>query len=457
MTTDTNQRQIFSVSELNRSVRQLLEMNLPLLWVEGEISNFARPGSGHWYLTLKDEQSQVRCAMFRNTNQRVNFKPANGTQVLVRCRAGLYEGRGEYQLIIEHMEEAGFGALQRRFDQLKAQLDSEGLFDQHHKKSMPASVTQVGVITSATGAAIKDILSVLQRRFPAIKVSIFPTTVQGDLAAGQIVEAIEMANQHGHCDALIVGRGGGSLEDLWPFNEEKVARAIFNSHTPVISAVGHEVDFTIADLVADLRAPTPSAAAELISPDGNEILSQFFALETLLIEAEARKINELSQQVAHLQKRLQHPGRKLQEQAQHLDHLDIRLGRAMKNKLQEQRYRNQSLRDNLLRHNPGQAIQRQKLVLINTIKALSKTVGQQVNDKRTKTAQAMHLLDTVSPLKTLARGYSVIRNNEGAVIKTIDDVRRGDTLKGQVTDGEISFAVTKTAKKDPSRQRNGSN
>ncbi|MDE0748124.1 MAG: exodeoxyribonuclease VII large subunit [Porticoccaceae bacterium] len=446
MTIDNNQRQIFSVSELNRSVRQLLEMNLPLLWVEGEISNFARPGSGHWYLTLKDEQAQVRCAMFRNTNQRVRFTPANGTQVLVRCRAGLYEGRGEYQLIIEHMEEAGFGALQRRFDQLKTQLDSEGLFDKRHKKPMPSSVTQVGVITSATGAVIKDILSVLQRRFPAIKVNIFPTTVQGDLAAGQIVEAIEMANQHGHCDALIVGRGGGSLEDLWPFNEEKVARAIFNSHIPVISAVGHEVDFTIADLVADLRAPTPSAAAELISPDGNEILNQFFALEALLIEAEARKINELRQQVAHLQKRLQHPGRKLQEQAQHLDHLDIRLGRAMKNKLQEQRYRSQSLRDNLLRHNPGQAIQRQKLVLINTIKALSKTVGQQVNEKRIKTAQAMHLLDTVSPLKTLARGYSVIRNNEGAVIKTIDDVRHGDKLKGQVTDGEISFAVTKTAK-----------
>jgi len=446
MTIDNNQRQIFSVSELNRSVRQLLEMNLPLLWVEGEISNFARPGSGHWYLTLKDEQAQVRCAMFRNTNQRVRFTPANGTQVLVRCRAGLYEGRGEYQLIIEHMEEAGFGALQRRFDQLKTQLDSEGLFDKRHNKPMPSSVTQVGVITSATGAVIKDILSVLQRRFPAIKVNIFPTTVQGDLAAGQIVEAIEMANQHGHCDALIVGRGGGSLEDLWPFNEEKVARAIFNSHIPVISAVGHEVDFTIADLVADLRAPTPSAAAELISPDGNEILNQFFALEALLIEAEARKINELRQQVAHLQKRLQHPGRKLQEQAQHLDHLDIRLGRAMKNKLQEQRYRSQSLRDNLLRHNPGQAIQRQKLVLINTIKALSKTVGQQVNEKRIKTAQAMHLLDTVSPLKTLARGYSVIRNNEGAVIKTIDDVRHGDKLKGQVTDGEISFAVTKTAK-----------
>ena len=355
------------------------------------------------------------------------------------------------------MEEAGFGALQRRFDQLKVQLDSEGLFDQRHKKTMPASVTQVGIVTSATGAAIKDILSVLQRRFPAIKVSIFPTSVQGEQAAGQIIEAIANANRHGHCDALIVGRGGGSLEDLWPFNEEKVARAIFNSYIPIISAVGHEIDFTIADLVADLRAPTPSAAAEVISPDGNEILNQFLALEALLVEAEVRKINGFGQQIAHLQKRLQHPGRKLQEQSQHLDHLDIRLGRAMKNKLQEQRYRSESLRDNLLRQHPGQAIKRQKLVLINTIKQLAKTVGQQVHDKRTKTEQTMHLLDTVSPLKTLGRGYSVIRDSQGAVIKTINDVKRGDNLKGQVTDGEISFAVTKTAKKDPSQQRKGSN
>ncbi len=356
MNSNPSERQIFSVSQLNRSVRHLIETQLPLLWVEGEISNFARPASGHWYLTLKDDQAQVRCAMFRNTNQRVGFKPANGTQVLIRCRAGLYEGRGEYQLVIEHMEEAGFGALQRQFEQLKQQLTAEGLFDNQHKKPMPESVRHIGVITSATGAAVKDILSVLNRRFPAIKISIFPTAVQGAPAAAQIVDAISNANRHGQCDALIVGRGGGSLEDLWPFNEEIVARAIFASEIPIVSAVGHEVDFTIADFVADLRAPTPSAAAELLSPDGEDMLNQFEGFEILLGEAMVRKIRQLEQRTDYLQKRLQHPGRKLQEQAQHLDHLDIRLRRAIAGNMQQQASRMNSLQDKLVRQSPRQAL-----------------------------------------------------------------------------------------------------
>ena len=325
MQSNNSERQIFSVSELNRTVRQLLETHLPLLWVEGEISNFARPASGHWYLTLKDGQAQVRCAMFRNSNMRVNFKPANGTQVLVRCRVGLYEGRGDYQLIIEHMEEAGFGALQRQFEILKQKLVSEGLFASEHKQEMPSSVRHVGVVTSPTGAAVKDILAVLKRRFPAIKVSIFATAVQGEQAAGQIISAIESANHQAQCDVLIVGRGGGSLEDLWPFNEESVARAMFASKIPVISAVGHEVDFTIADFVADLRAPTPSAAAELISPDGDDILRQFIGFEILLADAIARKTTALAQRVDSLKKRLRHPGHKLQEQAQHLDQFYLTL------------------------------------------------------------------------------------------------------------------------------------
>lgn len=352
MSTDTNNRQIFTVSELNRTVRQLLENSLPMLWVEGEISNFARPGSGHWYLTLKDEKAQVRCAMFKNSNMRVNFKPANGTSVLVRCRAGVYEGRGEYQLVVEHMEEAGFGALQRQFDQLKASLASEGLFDSAHKMSMPQAVNHVGIITSPTGAAVKDVLSVLKRRFPAIKVSIFPTAVQGNQAAGQIVEAIAMANQHNQCDALIIGRGGGSLEDLWPFNEEAVARAIFSSQIPTISAVGHEIDFTIADFVADLRAPTPSAAAELISPDGSEMHAQFKGLEASLINTVHRRLQKYDQNVVNLHKRLRHPGRKLQEQAQHLDHLDIRLKRAVRSRIEQHQHQIILKRDRLLRQHP---------------------------------------------------------------------------------------------------------
>lgn len=443
----TSDRQIFSVSELNRTVRHLLETQLPMLWVEGEISNFARPASGHWYLTLKDSQAQLRCAMFRNSNMRVNFAPANGTQVLVRGRVGLYEGRGEYQLIIEHMEEAGFGALQRQFEELKQKLASEGLFDASSKQPMPESVGHIGVVTSATGAAVKDILSVLQRRFPSIKVTIFPTAVQGEQAASQIVEAIENANRQGECDALIVGRGGGSLEDLWPFNEEPVARAIFASEIPVISAVGHEVDFTIADFVADLRTPTPSAAAELISPDGEEMLNQFEGFEILLSEAMARKTQLLRQQVANLQKRLQHPGRKLQEQAQHLDHLDIRLRRAISSKLQQQRYQLDSLREKLALVHPADAINNQQQLVAGYIKQMSRAMAQGLENKKNRTAQAMHLLDTVSPLKTLGRGYSIIRDDAGAVIKTVASVNSGDQLKGQVADGEIHFSVTGTTDK----------
>ncbi len=440
----TSDRQIFSVSELNRTVRHLLESNLPMLWVEGEISNFARPASGHWYLTLKDRQAQVRCAMFRNSNMRVNFTPANGTQVLVRARVGLYEGRGEYQLVIEHMEEAGFGALQRQFEELKQKLASEGLFDAAHKQPMPDSVNHIAVITSPTGAAVKDILSVLKRRFPAIGVSIFPTAVQGEQAAGQIVAAIQAAQMKEGCDAIIVGRGGGSLEDLWPFNEESVARAIFASEIPIISAVGHEIDFTIADFVADLRAPTPSAAAELISPDGEDMLNQFEGFELLLAEAMARKTHLLGQQVSNLHKRLQHPGRKLQEQAQHLDHLDIRLRRAINNRLQRQRLQMDSLQDKLSRVHPADAISDRQQLVAEYLKRMTRGIVQQLETKKSQTAQALHLLDTVSPLKTLGRGYSIMRDDKGAVVKSVAGVNAGDHLKSQVADGEIYFTVDRT-------------
>ena len=444
MQNNPTDRQIYSVSQLNRSVRQLLETQLPLLWVEGEISNFARPASGHWYLSLKDDQAQVRCAMFRNANQRVNFQPANGTQILVRCRAGLYEGRGEYQLIIEHMEEAGTGALQRKFEQLKQQLANEGLFDNQHKQPMPTAVSHIGVITSATGAAIKDILSVLDRRFPAIKVSIFPTAVQGEQAAGQIVDALAMANQQSQCDALIVGRGGGSLEDLWPFNEESVARAIFNSKIPIVSAVGHEVDFTIADFVADLRAPTPSAAAELLSPDGQDLLDQFMGFEILLSEALIRKIRQLEQRADFLQKRLQHPGRKLQQQGQHMTQLRIRLQRAIAAQLQQQRAQMDQLQNKLLGQSPEQTIIHGQQRITQSVKQLMRSMQQQLANKQTKTDQAMHLLDTVSPLSTLGRGYAIIRDQHNAVIKTVKEVNAGDQLTSQLADGEIVVSVNTT-------------
>ena len=265
---------IFTVSRLNQTVRLLLEHEMGQVWISGEISNFTQPASGHWYFTLKDDTAQVRCAMFRNSNRRVTFHPQHGQQVLVRANITLYEPRGDYQIIVESMQPAGEGLLQQKYEQLKAKLQAEGLFDLQYKKSLPSPAHCVGVITSKTGAALHDILHVLKRRDPSLPVIIYPTAVQGDDAPGQIVRAIELANKRNECDVLIVGRGGGSLEDLWSFNDERVARAIFASRIPIVSAVGHETDVTIADFVADLRAPTPSAAAEVVSRNQQELLRQ---------------------------------------------------------------------------------------------------------------------------------------------------------------------------------------
>jgi exodeoxyribonuclease VII large subunit len=442
MIEQNTERQIFSISELNRRVRQLLEINIPMLWVEGEISNFACPASGHWYLSLKDKSAQVRCAMFRNANQRVKFKPRNGMQVLVRCKPGLYEDRGDYQLIIEHMEEAGFGALQRQFEQLKAKLSAEGLFDADNKRPIPTSISHIGVITSTTGAAVKDILSVLKRRFPAIKVSLFPTAVQGEEAPAQIVSALADANSHHGLDALIISRGGGSLEDLWAFNSEQVARAIAKSVLPIISAVGHEIDFTIADFVADLRAPTPSAAAEIISPDSQQIQTQLNRLQQSLTESLQRNLFGFKQQLNHLQKRLQHPGSRLQQQAQHLDHLDIRLRRAISTKLDGYRAKGNQLSDQLYRQNPQHQLEEKQLKLSVVVKQLVRAISQKQERLELKLAQSMHLLDTVSPLKTLGRGYAVIRDQQGEVISSVNAVATGDCLKGQLADGELLLEVS---------------
>lgn len=442
MIDQNTERQIFSISELNRRVRQLLELNLPMLWVEGEISNFACPSSGHWYLSLKDRSAQVRCAMFRNANQRVKFRPENGMQVLVRCKPGIYEDRGEYQLIVEHMEEAGFGALQRQFEQLKAKLSAEGLFDTNNKQPIPSSIGHIGVVTSPTGAAVKDILSVLKRRFPATKVSIFPTAVQGEEAPAQIVSALTDANSCKHLDVLIVGRGGGSLEDLWSFNSETVAQAIAASRLPIISAVGHEVDFTIADFVADLRAPTPSAAAELVSPDGQQMYAQFTHFQTSLTESLLRTFLNLKQQLNHLHKRLQHPGSKLQQQAQHLDHLEIRLRRAIRAKLDNYRVKSNQLSNQLGRQNPKYQLEEKQHRLSYLVKELGKAISQKQERLQLKLAQSMHLLDTVSPLKTLGRGYAVIRNSDGEVVNSVAKVSHDDCLTGQLADGELLLKLT---------------
>src|SRR5476651_2522845 len=288
---------IFTVSRLNQTVRQLLENEMGQVWLSGEISNFSQPSSGHWYFTLKDDRAQVKCAMFRNTNRRTTFRPQNGQQVLVRATITLYEPRGDYQLIAESMQEAGDGLLQQKFDLLKQQLAAEGLFDAQFKQALPSPAKSVGVITSASGAALHDVLNVLKRRDPSLPVIIYPTSVQGVDAPMQIVRAIELANAREEVDVLIVGRGGGSLEDLWSFNDERVARAIFASRIPIVSAVGHETDVTIADFVADLRAPTPSAAAELVVSAKDEFVGRIDRLHDRLRAAARARVQGLSRRV----------------------------------------------------------------------------------------------------------------------------------------------------------------
>ncbi len=443
----SEQRVVYSVSDLNRQVRMLLETQLPLLWIEGEISNFACPRSGHWYLTLKDSNAQVRCAMFKGRNMRVRFNPQDGQQVLVRARAGLYEGRGEFQLIIEHMEEAGLGALQRQFDQLKAKLQAEGLFDEEHKREIPELPKHIGVITSPTGAAIHDILTVLKRRFPGIPVSIFPSAVQGAEATGQIIRAIELANEvtteHGDCDVLIVGRGGGSLEDLWCFNEEAVARAIFNSDIPVVSAVGHEVDFTIADFVADIRAPTPSAAAELLSPDQWDLRSQFQGFAILLEQALERRLQGLAQKLDYLSSRLRHPREQLQMHRDKLGHLQHRLQQTIQQRLQTHQQQLTLVALKQQQYHPAQ-----KLVLyhdkLNQLSdGLTRNIKRSLQQKQQQFEQQGALLNSVSPLQTLQRGYSITRSEKGEVLTQSAAVKPGERIESELKDGKVVSVVEK--------------
>src|SRR5690606_17065317 len=356
-------RDVISVTSLNRLARSLLEGHFPNVLVEGEISNLSMPSSGHWYFTLKDEGSQIRCAMFRNRNMMTRFRPRDGMQILLRGKLSIYEGRGDYQLIGESMEEAGDGALRRRFEMLKEKLAAEGLFATERKRPMPEHVRHVGVITSATGAVIRDIISVLRRRFPAIVITLFPVPVQGAEAPAAIVRAINTANRRRDLglDVLIIGRGGGSLEDLQAFNEESVARAASASELPTISAVGHETDVTIMDFVADLRAPTPSAAAELISPDQAEMMQVLAGYELIFAKLVKDRLHHHARQLAWLVRQLKHPGRRLQEHAQSLDILEGRLQRATRHRINHAAHRLEALQQRLLAQSPRHVIRHHAL------------------------------------------------------------------------------------------------
>lgn len=390
---------VLSVSSLNRLARGLLEDCFPAVSVEGEISNLSVPGSGHWYFTLKDDSAQIRCAMFRNRNMSVRFKPANGMQVVVRGKLSLYEGRGDYQLILDNMQDAGAGALQRAFEELKHKLAGEGLFDAARKKNLPARCQHVGVITSPTGAVIRDIISVFTRRYPAMHVTVFPVLVQGSDAPAAIIKALQTAQDRQQAlqlDVLVLARGGGSLEDLQAFNDEAVARAIARCTLPVVSAVGHETDVSIADFVSDVRAPTPSAAAELLSPDQQIIKQLLVSQHQKLVRLILRELEQRHQRLDWLRRQLQHPGRRLQEQAQTLDQLDDRLRRAM---------------------------------------------HRFVQLKRTNLQMLARNLENISPLQTLQRGYSITRTEQGNVITKAASVRLGDTLISTLADGELVSVI----------------
>ncbi|WP_260863687.1 exodeoxyribonuclease VII large subunit [Citrobacter sp. Marseille-Q6884] len=447
---------IFTVSRLNQTVRLLLEQEMGQVWISGEISNFTQPSSGHWYFTLKDDAAQVRCAMFRNSNRRVTFRPQHGQQVLVRANITLYEPRGDYQIIVESMQPAGEGLLQQKYEQLKAKLQAEGLFDQQYKQSLPSPAHCVGVITSKTGAALHDILHVLKRRDPSLPVIIYPTAVQGDDAPGQIVRAIERANARGECDVLIVGRGGGSLEDLWSFNDECVARAIFASRIPVVSAVGHETDVTIADFVGDLRAPTPSAAAEMVSRNQQELLRQLQNGQQRLEMAMDYFLANRTRRFTQIHHRLQqqHPQLRLARQQTALERLQKRMSFALDNQLKRAVSRQQRVVQRLNLQNPQSRIHRTQTRIQQLEYRLAENLRTQLSATRERFGNAVTHLEAVSPLSTLARGYSVTTAADGAVLKQVKQVKAGDTLTTRLGDGVVVSEVSAITKMRKPRKKN---
>lgn len=438
------QRHVFSVSELNNAAKRLLEGQFPAVWIEGEISNLVQPRSGHIYFTLKDDNAQIRVAMFRGNNLHLNFRPRDGVQALVRGRLSLYAPRGDYQLIADQMEEAGLGALQRAFEQLKARLQAEGLFDTARKRPVPLRPARIGVVTSPTGAAIHDILTVLQRRFALTDVIIYPTLVQGNDAPAQICNAIARANARRECDVLIVGRGGGSLEDLWCFNDERVARAIIASELPVVSAVGHQVDFTIADFVADARAPTPSAAAEMLSADSEELMNTLAGYQNWLHEWISDRLERQQERLNWLYRQLKHPGKRLEEHNQRLDELDLRLRQAMTRKLQLQTSHLATARARLQAHTPLHALLSCTRRLDTLSCNLRKAMTLQLNNQQRDIAHLAQRLHTISPLNTLGRGYAIVQTAEGNVVRDSQQVAPGQQIRARLQQGELLCRVEAT-------------
>jgi exodeoxyribonuclease VII large subunit len=444
----TASNNIYSVSTLNRTVASLLEQEFGWIWVEGEISNLSQPASGHLYFSLKDNAAQVSCAMFQGRNRTLTFRPENGNQVLVRAKVSLYQPRGNYQLIVDRMEEAGDGALRRQFEQLKDRLAAEGLFDEAHKQEIPELPRGIAIITSRSGAAIHDVLSVIARRFPAIPVKLFPVPVQGIEAAPAICRAIKLIGDHAtagelDCDVILLVRGGGSLEDLWSFNEEAVARAVFDCPLPVVSGVGHEVDVTIVDYVADFRAATPTAAAETVTPDQSAWLQSFDWYQQRLQQLVHTKIERLQEKTLWLHRRLQqqHPETQVQRSRQRSDELIKRLFRYSQTMLSFRQDKLATSRAKLAAHNPVFLLrQNQQSTLFLTTRLRQATLNL-LTHKKSQLSNTARTLNAISPLQTLERGYSISLDREGVAILSVSQVSQDDKIKTLVADGHIISRV----------------
>lgn len=437
-------RDVLTPSQLAALTRDLLEGSFPLVWVEGEIGNLSRPASGHLYLTLKDARAQLRCAMFKPKSQRLGFRPTDGMQVLVRGRLTLYDARGDLQLVLDHMEPAGEGALRRAYEELKARLAAEGLFDAQRKRALPRHIRRLGVITSPSGAAVRDVLSVLARRFPLVEVDVLPVPVQGAAAAPAIVAMLRAAGASGRYDALLLTRGGGSLEDLWSFNDEALVRAIVASLVPVVSAVGHEIDFTLADFAADLRAPTPSAAAELLVPDRIEVAA---ALQTQLHRLQAglqRRRHALAQRVdsAWLRLHALRPHVRLDRGAARLSDLRHRLALQLRSPLARRSERLRELTARLLQRHPQAALQRAMTEARTSAAQLRRCYTDSLEQRRLRLTGLARALNAVSPLATLERGYAILLDPaSGRVIRTIAAAVPGQRVNARLVDGMLPLRV----------------
>ncbi len=439
-----NDLRIYPVGELNQIVRGLLESRFPDIWITGEISNFSSPASGHQYFTLKDDIGQIRCAFFRNRNLYLRFRPQNGLHVVARGRVSLYEPRGDYQFIVEELGPAGEGELQRAFETLKRKLFEEGLFAAERKKPLPRFPRQLGIITSPTGAALRDVLHVLERRYPMLAVVVYPVPVQGDDAGRRIAEAIALAAQRGECDVLLLTRGGGSLEDLWAFNEEVVARAIHACPLPVVSAVGHEIDFTIADLVADVRAPTPSAAAEILSPDANELRQQIRGLYARLESAQTSLQRALQERLVTRERLLHslHPRTRIDALRQRLDELSLRAQRQMESTLDLARTRLRALSGHLTEARLGNGLAHARTRLADTRARLDAATLAMIGTHRhrlDRVSQRLALLDVGA---TLQRGFALVSSAQsGQLIRHADQVQPGERIVVRLADGRLRGTV----------------